>query len=89
MPMRTEAGKLLMYAAPARNRGGAILSLPATGGTPRTVQRHPAAGSSMERGFFDPRVLYTGGRTLLMQTRISGITDGDEIEMRSMVAFGP
>ncbi|MCX5140812.1 PQQ-binding-like beta-propeller repeat protein [Streptomyces sp. NBC_00338] len=89
MPMRTEAGKLLMYAAPARNKGGAILSLPATGGTPRTVQRHPAAGSSMERGFFDPRVLYTGGRTLLMQTRISGITDGDEIEMRSMVAFGP
>ncbi|WP_342211072.1 MULTISPECIES: outer membrane protein assembly factor BamB family protein [unclassified Streptomyces] len=87
-PLRVEDGKLLMYVQPGRKKGGGIATLPATGGTPRFVLRHPASGAEMERGFFDPRVVYADGRSLLVQTRISGVDDGDEEETRSMVAFG-
>ncbi|MEU8505719.1 PQQ-binding-like beta-propeller repeat protein [Streptomyces brevispora] len=86
-PMRTEGGKLLMYLAANKNKGGGIASLPPTGGKWEMVVRHPAAGADVEREFFDPRVVYVDGRTFLGQTRISGMND-DEIRMRSLAAFG-
>ncbi|MFF5336781.1 PQQ-binding-like beta-propeller repeat protein [Streptomyces sp. NPDC013181] len=85
--LRTEGGKVLMYVRPAKEKGGGIATLPATGGTPRFVLRHPASGSEMERGFFEPRIVYAGGHSLLMQTRITGVDDGDEEDVRSMVVF--
>ncbi|MFD4229544.1 PQQ-binding-like beta-propeller repeat protein [Streptomyces sp. NPDC058545] len=88
MPIRTEGGRLLMYLAAAKNKGGGIASLPPTGGTPQMVLRHPAAASMVERGFFDPRVVYQNGRCLLMNARISGIDDEDEKSMKSMAGFG-
>ncbi|MFD0022253.1 PQQ-binding-like beta-propeller repeat protein [Streptomyces sp. NPDC058382] len=86
-PLRTEGGKLLMYLAPAKNKGGGIASIPAAGGKWQTVMRHPAAGSADERDFLGPRVVYTGGRTFLTQVRVSGIDGDDEIWMRSMAVF--
>ncbi|MGW8799871.1 outer membrane protein assembly factor BamB family protein [Streptomyces sp. NPDC055775] len=88
MPMRTEGGRLLMYLAAGKNKGGGIASLPPTGGTPQMVLRHPAAASAVERGFFDSRVAYQNGRCLLMHARISGIDDEDEKSMKSMAGFG-
>ncbi|MFF1846027.1 PQQ-binding-like beta-propeller repeat protein [Streptomyces sp. NPDC058217] len=88
MPIRTEGGRLLMYLAAGKNKGGGIASLPPTGGTPQMVLRHPAAASAVERGFFDSRVAYQNGRCLLMHARISGIDDEDEKSMKSMVGFG-
>ncbi|WP_392874574.1 PQQ-binding-like beta-propeller repeat protein [Streptomyces sp. LN499] len=88
MPIRTEGGRLLMYLAAGKNKGGGIASLPPTGGTPQMVLRHPAAASMVERGFFDSRVAYQNGRCLLMHARISGIDDEDEKSMKSMAGFG-
>lgn len=87
-PLRTEGGKLLMYVHAAEGKGGGIASLPSTGGTPQFVRRHPASGADLERGIYEPRVAHTGGRTLVMASRLSGITGDDEVDMRSMVAFG-
>ncbi|WSA77283.1 PQQ-binding-like beta-propeller repeat protein [Streptomyces sp. NBC_01799] len=88
IPMRVEGGRLLMYLAAGKNKGGGITSLPPTGGTPQMVLRHPAAASMVERGFFDSRVVYQNGRCLLMHARISGIDDEDEKSMKSMAGFG-
>ncbi|WP_327240191.1 PQQ-binding-like beta-propeller repeat protein [Streptomyces sp. NBC_01318] len=88
MPMRVEGGRLLMYLAAGKNKGGGIASLPPTGGTPQMVLRHPAAASMVERGFFDSRVVYQNGRCFLMHARISGIDDEDEKSMKSMAGFG-
>ncbi|WP_406382012.1 PQQ-binding-like beta-propeller repeat protein [Streptomyces sp. NBC_01618] len=88
MPMRVEGGRLLMYLSAAKNRGGGIAFLPSTGGTPQMVLRHPAAAAEAERGLFDTRVAYVNGRSFLLSTSITGIEDGDEKWMKSMVAFG-
>ncbi|MEV8205115.1 PQQ-binding-like beta-propeller repeat protein [Streptomyces sp. NPDC079189] len=88
MPMRVEGGRLLMYLAAGKNKGGGIASLPPTGGTPQMVLRHPAAAATVERGFFDSRVVYQNGRSFLMHARISGIDDEDEKSMKSMAGFG-
>ncbi|MYY06012.1 MULTISPECIES: PQQ-binding-like beta-propeller repeat protein [unclassified Streptomyces] len=87
-PLRVENGKLLMYVNPTLKKGGGIASLPSTGGTPQMVLRHPASGADMELGFAGPRVAYVGGRSLLMQTRLSGISGDEEVDARSMVVFG-
>ncbi|MGC5412411.1 hypothetical protein ACPXCX_53490, partial [Streptomyces sp. DT225] len=58
-PLRTEGGKLLMYVHAAKGKGGGIATLPSTGGTPRFVRRHPASGADLERGIYEPRIVYT------------------------------
>ena len=87
IPVRTEGGKLLMYVEAMKGKGGGIASLPSTGGTPSFVLRHPVSGVDLERGFYEPRITYTGGRTFLSRTRVSGEKDGDEVEARSMAVF--
>ncbi|MFJ9681088.1 PQQ-binding-like beta-propeller repeat protein [Streptomyces sp. NPDC101194] len=88
MPMRVEGGRLLLYVAAGKNKGGGIASLPPTGGTPQMVLRHPAAASAVERGFSLSRVAYANGRSFLVQARISGIDDEAEKSMKSIVGFG-
>ncbi|MFE5094726.1 collagen-like protein [Streptomyces sp. NPDC056638] len=88
MPMRVEGGRLLMYVAAEKNKGGGIVSLPPTGGAPQMVLRHPAAAAAVERDFSLSRVAYANGRCFLVQARISGIDDEAEKSMRSIVGFG-
>ncbi|MFJ7493027.1 PQQ-binding-like beta-propeller repeat protein [Streptomyces sp. NPDC097727] len=88
MPMRVEGGRLLMYVAAEKNKGGGIASLPPTGGTPQMALRHPAAAAAVERDFSLSRVAYANGRCFLVQARISGIDDEAEKSMRSIVGFG-
>ncbi|WP_327367895.1 outer membrane protein assembly factor BamB family protein [Streptomyces sp. NBC_01217] len=88
MPLRVEGGRLLMYLAAGRNKGGGIASLPPAGGAPQMVLRHPVAAAQVERGFFDSRVAYLNGRCFLVHARISGIEDDDEKSMKSMAGFG-
>ncbi|MGW0939622.1 outer membrane protein assembly factor BamB family protein [Streptomyces sp. NPDC002666] len=86
-PLRTEGGKLLMYLGAAKNKGGGIASVPSTGGDWQMVLRHPASASVVERAFYEPHISYVDGRSFLTYSRISG-TDDEEIETRSIAAFG-
>ncbi|MEU1466910.1 PQQ-binding-like beta-propeller repeat protein [Streptomyces sp. NPDC005761] len=86
-PLRTDDGKLLMYLAAARNKGGGIASLPSTGGDWQMLLRHPAAAAGVERDFFGTHVSYVNGRSFLTHARISGSND-EEVETRSIAAFG-
>ncbi|MEV5198534.1 PQQ-binding-like beta-propeller repeat protein [Streptomyces sp. NPDC053720] len=88
MPMRVEGGKVLVYMNATKGKGGGIMSLAPTGGTLRPVLRHPASAAEVERGFPTPRVAYVNGRSLLMHGFVSGVTDEEEIAMKTMISFG-
>ncbi|MET9916789.1 PQQ-binding-like beta-propeller repeat protein [Streptomyces sp. NPDC006435] len=88
MPMRVEGGRLLMHLGAAQGKGGGIMSLPPTGGTPQTVLRHPASGAGAERELFEPKVAYAGGRSFVVSSSISGVEDGDEEKAKSMGVYG-
>ncbi|MFH9233191.1 PQQ-binding-like beta-propeller repeat protein [Streptomyces globisporus] len=92
MPLRVEGGRVLMYLAPpwSKKKGGVggIVALGPQGGPLQPVLRHPASAAAIERTFLAPLVLYVDGRSLLMQSHVSGDTDEEELEMRTMVAFG-
>ncbi|MFJ7948905.1 hypothetical protein ACIQ6K_35560 [Streptomyces sp. NPDC096354] len=64
------------------------MSLAPTGGTLQPVLRHPASAAEVERGFSAPPVAYVNGRSLLMHAFVSGVTDGEEIAMRTSISFG-
>ncbi|MBT2899413.1 PQQ-binding-like beta-propeller repeat protein [Streptomyces sp. McG3] len=94
MPLRVEGGKALIYLSPpgaksgTKGVGGGIVALGPDGGAPQQVLRHPASAAVTERTFTDPLVLYTGGRSLLMLTYVSGASDEEETELPTMIAFG-
>ncbi|MET9656679.1 PQQ-binding-like beta-propeller repeat protein [Streptomyces sp. NPDC006510] len=88
MPMRVEGGKVLIHMGATKGKGGGIMSLAPTGGTLRPVLRHPASAAEVERGFSTPRVAYVNGRSLLMHAFVSGVTDEEEMAMRTMISFG-
>ncbi|MER6598185.1 PQQ-binding-like beta-propeller repeat protein [Streptomyces parvus] len=92
MPLRVEGGKVLMYLSPpdpkTEDVGGGIMALGPQGGTPQPVLRHPASAAATERTFDEPIVLHADGRSLLMIPQVSGDTDEEEMERRTMIAFG-
>ncbi|MFE6912502.1 outer membrane protein assembly factor BamB family protein [Streptomyces rubiginosohelvolus] len=92
MPLRVEGGKVLMYLSPpdpkTKGVGGGIMALGPQGGTPQPVLRHPASAAATERTFDEPIVLHADGRSLLMIPQVSGDTDEEEMERRTMIAFG-
>ncbi|MEV5578493.1 PQQ-binding-like beta-propeller repeat protein [Streptomyces parvus] len=92
MPLRVEGGKALMYLSPpdpkTKDVGGGIMALGPQGGTPQPVLRHPASAAATERAFDEPIVLHADGRSLLMLPEVLGETDEEEMEMRTMIAFG-
>ncbi|MFD4015697.1 outer membrane protein assembly factor BamB family protein [Streptomyces sindenensis] len=92
MPLRVEGGKVLMYLSPpdpkTKDVGGGIMALGPQGGTPRPVLRHPASAAATERTFDEPIVLHADGRSLLMIPQVYGETDEEEMERRTMIAFG-
>ncbi|PVC93393.1 PQQ-binding-like beta-propeller repeat protein [Streptomyces sp. CS014] len=92
MPLRVEGGRALMYLSPpdpkTEDVGGGIMALGPQGGTPQPVLRHPASAAATERAFDEPIVLHADGRSLLMLPDVLGETDEEEMEMRTMIAFG-
>ncbi|MFB8139622.1 outer membrane protein assembly factor BamB family protein [Streptomyces parvus] len=92
MPLRVEGGKALMYLSPpdpkSKDVGGGIMALGPQGGTPQPILRHPASAAATERAFDEPIVLHADGRSLLMLPHVLGETDEEEMEMRTMIAFG-
>ncbi|MFB7402964.1 PQQ-binding-like beta-propeller repeat protein [Streptomyces rubiginosohelvolus] len=92
MPLRVEDGKVLMYLSPpgpkTKDVGGGIQALGPQGGTPQPVLRHPASAAATERAFEEAIVLHADGRSLLMLPQVSGETEEEELELRTMIAFG-
>ncbi|NEC22174.1 PQQ-binding-like beta-propeller repeat protein [Streptomyces parvus] len=92
MPLRVEDGKVLMYLSPpdpkTKDVGGGIMALGPEGGTPQPVLRHPASAAATERTFDEAIVLHADGRSLLMIPQVYGETDEEEMERRTMIAFG-
>ncbi|MGW8986923.1 outer membrane protein assembly factor BamB family protein [Streptomyces parvus] len=92
MPLRVEGGRVLMYLSPpdpkTKDVGGGIMALGPQGGTPQPILRHPASAAATERTFDEPIVLHADGRSLLMIPQVYGETDEEEMERRTMIAFG-
>ncbi|MEU4031182.1 PQQ-binding-like beta-propeller repeat protein [Streptomyces anulatus] len=92
-PMRVENGQVLLYLTPppptkeALN-GGGIMALGPQGGALRPVLRHPASAAKAVIGLFDPTVRFVGGRSLISSGYITAETDEEEMDLRTMIAFG-
>ncbi|RPK49492.1 Outer membrane protein assembly factor BamB [Streptomyces sp. ADI92-24] len=87
-PLRMEGGNLLLYVGAGYNKGGGIATLAPTGGAPQMVLQHPDSTSLIESTFYDEKVLYTGGRSFIASGRVSAANDKEELETKTMMAFG-
>ncbi|MFJ2589458.1 PQQ-binding-like beta-propeller repeat protein [Streptomyces sp. NPDC087538] len=87
-PLRMEGGNVLLYVETAYEKGGGIATLAPTGGAPRMLLQHPASTSEIERGFYNTKVLYAGGRSFIASGRVSARNDKEELETKTMMAFG-
>ncbi|CAM5736896.1 hypothetical protein SBADM41S_09460 [Streptomyces badius] len=82
-----EGGDVLLYMRPKYDTAGAIVTLPPTGGTPKTLLQHPAAPGRVENGFFSAKVLYRDGRSFIFSERVSASNDKEELEQTTMLVF--
>ncbi|MFJ2025256.1 PQQ-binding-like beta-propeller repeat protein [Streptomyces sp. NPDC087897] len=86
-PLGMEGGDLLLYMQPTYDKAGAIVTLPPTGGTPKTLLQHPAAAGRVENGFFSSKVVYQGERSFVFSTRVSASNDKEEREQSTLLVF--
>ncbi|MFJ4704764.1 PQQ-binding-like beta-propeller repeat protein [Streptomyces anulatus] len=91
-PMRVENGQVLLYLTPPPTKealnGGGIMALGPQGGALRPVLRHPASAAKAVIGLFDPTIRFAGGRSLISSGYITAETDEEEMDLRTMIAFG-
>ncbi|MFG2674466.1 PQQ-binding-like beta-propeller repeat protein [Streptomyces sp. NPDC048445] len=87
-PLRMEGGNLLVHVDAGYGKGGGIASLAPTGGTPQMVLQHPDSTSEIESSFYNEKVLYAGGRSFVASGRVSASNDKEELETKTMMAFG-
>ncbi|MEU9707873.1 PQQ-binding-like beta-propeller repeat protein [Streptomyces sp. NPDC047967] len=86
-PLGMEGGDVLLYMRPKYDSAGAIVTLPPTGGTPKTLLQHPAGAGRVENGFFSSKVVYEGGRSFVFSQRVSASNDKEELEQTTMLVF--
>lgn len=86
-PLGMEGGDVLLYMRPKYDTAGALVTLPPTGGTPRTLLQHPASAGRIENGFFSSKVLYQDGRSYIFSKRVSASNDEEELEQSTMLVF--
>lgn len=89
-PMRIEDGKVLLYLSPPDSKastGGGIMALGPQGGALRTVLKHPASAAEAEH-MFEPAIRYSDGRSLIATGRVSAESDEEEMNLRTIIAFG-
>ncbi|MFG2723329.1 PQQ-binding-like beta-propeller repeat protein [Streptomyces sp. NPDC048416] len=85
-PIALEGGKLTLYVEPGIEDASAIASLPMTGGTPQITVQSPSTAAAAERGFFSPKVLWSGGRVFILEGSVQG-PKGDEKD-NAFLSFG-
>ncbi|MFI9057881.1 PQQ-binding-like beta-propeller repeat protein [Streptomyces anulatus] len=86
-PLGMEGGNVLLYMRPKYDAAGALVTIPPTGGTPRTLLQHPESTGRIENGFFSSKVLYQGGRSYIFSKRVSASNDKEELEQSTMLVF--
>ncbi|MFI9191842.1 PQQ-binding-like beta-propeller repeat protein [Streptomyces californicus] len=86
-PLGMEGGDVLLYMQPKYDAAGAVVTLPPTGGTPKTLLQHPESAGRIENGFFSSKVLYRDGRSYVFSTRVSASNDKEEMEQATMLVF--
>ncbi|MFJ1803321.1 PQQ-binding-like beta-propeller repeat protein [Streptomyces sp. NPDC088180] len=86
-PLGMEGGDVLLYMRPTYDTAGALVTLPPTGGTPKTLLQHPASAGRIENGFFSSKVLYRDGRSYIFSKRVSASNDEEELEQSTMLVF--
>ncbi|WP_406451011.1 PQQ-binding-like beta-propeller repeat protein [Streptomyces sp. NBC_00876] len=87
-PLGMEGGNVLLYVNAGYSKGGGIATLAPTGGTPKMLLQHPASTSAIESSFWDAKVLYANGRSFIASGRVSASNDKEELETKTMMAFG-
>ncbi|MFE2937467.1 PQQ-binding-like beta-propeller repeat protein [Streptomyces sp. NPDC059255] len=87
-PLRMEGGKVLLYMDASYDKGGTVATIEPTGGDPKTIQQHPASTSRIETSFYSAKYLYADGRFYLTSGRVSASNDEEELQTKTMMAFG-
>ncbi|MGW0552298.1 outer membrane protein assembly factor BamB family protein [Streptomyces altiplanensis] len=87
-PLRMEGDDVLVHIDGSYDRGGAVATIPASGGKPKVLLQNPASTASIENNFFAPRVAYEGGQLYLVNSRVSATNDKEEKEAKTMMVFG-
>ncbi|MFF4078945.1 PQQ-binding-like beta-propeller repeat protein [Streptomyces sp. NPDC001777] len=87
-PLRMEGGDVLLYVEAGYNKGGGIATLAPTGGTPKMLLQHPVSTSQIESTFYNSKIVYADGRSFIASGRVSARNDKEELETKTMMAFG-
>ncbi|MFD5061947.1 PQQ-binding-like beta-propeller repeat protein [Streptomyces sp. NPDC058394] len=87
-PLRMEGGNVLLYVEAGYNKGGGIATLAPTGGAPQMLLRHPESTSQIESSFYNAKIVYADGRSFIASGRVSASNDKEELETKTMMAFG-
>ncbi|MET7643991.1 PQQ-binding-like beta-propeller repeat protein [Streptomyces sp. NPDC005426] len=87
-PLRMEGADVLLYVDAGYNKGGGIATLAPSGGSPKMLLQHPASTAQIESSFWDEKVLYADGRSFIASGRISASNDEEELETKTVMAFG-
>ncbi|MER6201600.1 PQQ-binding-like beta-propeller repeat protein [Streptomyces sp. NPDC001586] len=82
VPVEVANGQLIAYRTAEYDAGGEVLSIPAGGGTPTALLRHPSGPStSIESGFSTPNADYVDGRFFLSVTRLQAKATDEKLLM--------
>ncbi|WP_326766022.1 PQQ-binding-like beta-propeller repeat protein [Streptomyces sp. NBC_01591] len=87
-PLRMEGGNVLLYVESGYEKGGGIATLAPTGGAPRMLLQHPGSTAEIENDFYNSKIVYAGGRSFIASGRVSARNDKEELETKTMMAFG-
>ncbi|MEU9302633.1 PQQ-binding-like beta-propeller repeat protein [Streptomyces sp. NPDC048269] len=70
-PVKAANGQLIAYRKAEYDKGGEILSIPAAGGEPTALLRHPSGPAApVESSFYSPKADYVDGRFFLSVTHL-------------------
>ncbi|MFE1877552.1 PQQ-binding-like beta-propeller repeat protein [Streptomyces sp. NPDC059496] len=85
VPLKAANGQLIAYRKAEMDQGGEVLSIPAAGGTPTVLLRHPSGPSApIESTFFSPKIDYVDGRFFISTFRLMA----QDTEEKLLMAFG-
>ncbi|MCX4534603.1 PQQ-like beta-propeller repeat protein [Streptomyces sp. NBC_00841] len=88
-PLRMNGRNVIVRVEGTYRKSGAVASLAPTGGAPTMLLRHPASATKAESSFDMARLVYAGGRSILVSARVSAIDDKEEKKVKTVMVFGP